>query len=135
MREIYSQASCVLAWLGRGTEIGDEAMSLVPPLSLPVGPEMSHIRDMLLDGYASNKCIWEKFGDGLLDCSFWSRLWIVQEISLARQIFLMCGNAILTWEAFTLLLKFSEAAALNIHSSPVLTRIFSAHRCPPPPTV
>lgn len=42
--------------------------------------------------------------DGLGWRSFWKRLWIVQEIRLARRLEILCGDSKIDWESFFLLL-------------------------------
>lgn len=40
--------------------------------------------------------------------SYWSRIWIVQEILLGRKVFLHCGLDIAEWRAFYFVLKYHK---------------------------
>lgn len=120
MREIYSNASRVLAWLGESTEISNQAMNFFNGLELFEFRDEVQLRDILLAADSADNSPWQKFGDGLLNRSFWSRLWVVQEVVLARQILLMCGEGVMEWEWFTSLLKFAQNAGLRIHQIPSL---------------
>jgi hypothetical protein len=81
MKPVYQHAKNVIAWIGleeRGSEIiFDFADQLQPTgpksltdISLPLGMELS----------------------SLLQREYWSRVWIIQEIALARKVTIHCGR-------------------------------------------
>lgn len=81
MADIYSQAACVLVWLGTATQQSRTAMA-----------HLRKLKGMLYDkrkpsvsqmARSPNK--WAALL-GLLQNSYWSRVWIVQEIGLANKI-------------------------------------------------
>jgi hypothetical protein len=43
----------------------------------------------------------------IFDREFWQRVWVVQEISFARTIYLMCGPTLCDWEHFIIVAFFS----------------------------
>ncbi|CZR68303.1 uncharacterized protein PAC_18202 [Phialocephala subalpina] len=95
MGQIFSNADFMIAWLGLESDRSVEAMQaistyrpkLLPvPLSIGPLPLPQHLRDML-----------NIFGS----LKYWSRLWIVQEIMLAKDILISWGNEFLPWYKVT----------------------------------
>ena len=93
MRQIYSLAETVLVWLGELVEDDEkEAFSALPSLSatisgldLPAGAYI--MQDLEHHGLPpSSSSIWPGVNKLLTRPSWWSRLWPVQEIILARRI-------------------------------------------------
>lgn len=78
MREIYGNATEVIAWLGPPEQMLQEALVDIGAGSQPQGGHDAPHHH-------------------LQRCTYWTRLWIVQEILLARGIRLMCGNVSLDW--------------------------------------
>lgn len=84
MGDIYLRAVCVVAWLG------------------PAGDES----DLAIDDWRNaDDWEYEKLTDSshgvnaqlaLLNRSYWQRLWIVQEMALARKRFLLCGQSVVS---------------------------------------
>ncbi|KAK0652647.1 heterokaryon incompatibility protein-domain-containing protein [Cercophora newfieldiana] len=77
MKSIYSQAELVLVWLGEGN----------------------------LGSFEENG--WDSgwFSGLLFERRYWGRLWVIQELLLARRTLLMCGNDVLQWSKFADCLK------------------------------
>lgn len=73
MGRIYSQAEEVLVWLGSSDANDDEA-----------------IKSMMDDGRASYLFSGSKSAS-LFEKPYWRRLWIVQEVLLAKQLVILCG--------------------------------------------
>ena len=105
MKEIYNKASLVVAWLGKGDDTMDEAMDAACLIHryflknvdgeprLQRSDEFScrngiHYRDVPQTQPTVE--VWEKAGK-LLRCSYFSRLWIVQEIVVAHRAQVVCG--------------------------------------------
>lgn len=91
MRQIFSNADFTIAWLGIESDCSVEVMQAISdyepdmtpvPLSFGKPPLPRHLGNML-----------NIFG-GL---TYWSRLWIVQEIILANDILVVWGNELLPW--------------------------------------
>ncbi|KAG9239502.1 heterokaryon incompatibility protein-domain-containing protein, partial [Amylocarpus encephaloides] len=84
MGQIYHTATEVIVWLGRRILDSDLAMRWLcrgkaPDLGGPLGNSYSWTRE---EGIALL---------GLFQRDYWTRVWIVQEITNARQITVMCG--------------------------------------------
>jgi len=92
MGDIFQRAVQVIMWLGASDETSDRAMEIIrtkgsnchglPATSLHPGPSL------LSEGEIVGK---------LLSRPYFSRLWIVQEVLLARQAKILCGRARLDW--------------------------------------
>jgi hypothetical protein len=98
MRYVFSQAHMVLGWLGEAPEgLHDswEVMQRLPaalaPLKGMIGPPL----DLQCSSESIEK-MWPILND-LLGCSFFKRLWIVQEVALARAVSLLCGDLLFSW--------------------------------------
>lgn len=76
MQRIYREAEGVLIWLGDTGSGGDEAMR--------AWSDASQIRNDLRDQIKKNP--------------YWARLWVAQEIHLARRICILCSDSRLQWE-------------------------------------
>ncbi|KAI4644489.1 hypothetical protein J4E93_006394 [Alternaria ventricosa] len=91
MREIYTQACSVWIWLG---EADDATMSDVA---------MQYLKTRVaLDGNDVNpKKLWNarkaKAILGLCEKEYWKRIWIVQEVLLAREAKVLCGGHCVQW--------------------------------------
>ena len=85
--DIYSQAERVIAWLGLETEASQTAFKF-----LATSYERSHFnrRENVEDPG------WNAMEDGCKR-DYWKRVWIVQEICLAQQVVIMCGNTQVPW--------------------------------------
>jgi hypothetical protein len=110
MRDIYSLADTVQVWLGKADENSYTAMDLVGQLAEVVqDPE-----DMLANGLQnSHRDTWEELFEAskpstiralnqLFQRSWWTRVWVVQELSLANQVRarVRCGHRTLKWLDF-----------------------------------
>lgn len=95
MTEIYRMVTGAMAWLGRENGHSRAAMELFSELD-------SDIRD----GRVSVNTMEERIAFGLFDLlyaakwealcvllqrSYWRRLWIIREITVAREVVLLCG--------------------------------------------
>ncbi|KAI1387558.1 HET-domain-containing protein [Hypoxylon trugodes] len=94
MREIFSKASQVLIYLGPAARRSDDAMEALGRLSsLP--PAMAHNPEPeLSDG--------QNFGlERLFERRYFSRIWIIQEIAMAKAITFYCGEKGASWSSFS----------------------------------
>jgi hypothetical protein len=88
---IFPNADLMISWLSRESDRSIEVMQAIrighyiPPTPFAIGPPPlpQHLRDML-DIFARLK--------------YWSRLWIVQEVILAKDILVGWGNMFLPWQ-------------------------------------
>lgn len=88
MSEIYSTATIVLSWLGgpeRNSEIALRYLQCVNKVQCHS------------PSYLEKKAIEDPF-----QRVYWSRLWIIQEILLAREVLIMCGELSVDWNSIIL---------------------------------
>jgi hypothetical protein len=90
MSAIYAKAKEVHAWLGPATEYSTEGLELLNryqtneyhnPMNHGPGPVFSSASRSAVLGLQQ-----------LLSCTYWTRLWVVQEVYLARVLVLRCGS-------------------------------------------
>ncbi len=114
MREIYSPAEEVLVWLGSGDRNTVEAIAACQDIMLSIQSVLS------LSGFdfetlgVTNPDPWSGFQarpmtdtelNGLIDIMqrpWWDRVWVVQEVCLAREAKVIVGCSIMKWSKFTL---------------------------------
>ncbi|KAF5591266.1 heterokaryon incompatibility het-6 [Fusarium pseudoanthophilum] len=89
MRDIYSRATAVFAWLGPGfpdSDLAMEALQHNEPESLSnAEPAPTQTR------LALNR---------LFNNPYFTRLWVVQEFILAKDLWILCGAQMCTWTQF-----------------------------------
>jgi len=97
MREIFSRASNVWAWLGREAKNSNLAMDFLARLAR--GADDEHIGEWLANEafQPSNYPTWEALRC-LMSREWWKRAWIVQEFALAQQVTFLCGDRRLSAE-------------------------------------
>lgn len=83
MWRVYSQAVCVLAWLGQPTDRLSVTFAVAQSLDE-------------LDPETFEECV-PLVCDGLDSCGYFDRVWIVPEILGGENIWLMCGSMLLDW--------------------------------------
>jgi hypothetical protein len=99
MSQIYRKANVVLVWLGERSQNSSGTLSAIHMISTCMN---SSSRLPYLAGR-------EKVWDGLVELSqrrYWTRIWIVQEITVARELELFCGDEKVAWRAFATACKF-----------------------------
>ncbi len=101
MREIYSRAWSVIAWLGCEKDDSAKAIAFMDKLADYSRQSTTELRDVLaIDPRFVEQGTW--LGLKLLsDRPYWCRLWIVQELALgAADVVLVCGKDSIDWERF-----------------------------------
>ncbi|KXT11105.1 hypothetical protein AC579_656 [Pseudocercospora musae] len=92
MAEIYSKAHRVLVWLGDGDARTKSAIRLANDI-VGANPDASTVG--LYD--VSRAKAWSDFGY-LVRSSWFSRRWVIQELALAQEATVHCGNDEIHWE-------------------------------------
>ncbi|PWY84033.1 TPR-like protein [Aspergillus eucalypticola CBS 122712] len=82
MRDIYAGAELTVVWLGQATDSSDLAIEYIANPGLPAQETKSAL---------------EKALQSLLEQPYWSRIWIVQELMLAKDVMLYCGTKSFSW--------------------------------------
>lgn len=102
MPEIYSTAESVYAWLGEGDADCIYAMKYAHNLAT---------NGAMLTAVPTAKIVSEYF-ERLFFLPYWSRVWVIQECVLAKQLWLLCSSQLIIWEdvaaAFDRLLDVSK---------------------------
>ncbi|KAI9154755.1 Ubiquitin carboxyl-terminal hydrolase [Paramyrothecium foliicola] len=91
MGEIYRQATRVLVWLGQSSESSRAAFSFV---------RQSYERSPFNRTELMHDPGWQHL-NALAQNSYWSRVWIVQEICLGSRVLVMCGDDEIPWAHIT----------------------------------
>lgn len=105
MRAIYSGARRVLSWLGLAPSWTIIA-ELFDSMKL-------HYRNCISSHAADGECsaFYEAKLIGTLryltELPYWSRIWIVQEVVVASNLTLMCGEAMIPWRVFARFVKLA----------------------------
>lgn len=104
MGSIYSLASSVKIWLGEASEDSDLAMDFVEELRIFLlrPPWRAYESSRLWDKPSTTPGSpnWTALKH-LMERSWFSRIWVVQEVALAKSAEVMCGEKTLTWETFS----------------------------------
>ncbi len=100
MQRIYRAARQVLVWLGPH---GDSSDLVFDFCNQPKRPQPNHeIYNLMKSGRESENTleseVTSKAIETLLYREYWQRLWVVQEVLLARNVTLHCGNSCASWE-------------------------------------
>ena len=91
MAEIYSRAKDVLMWLGKEYKQSNVAMEFIPQL------KQYEQSEALLS--QTTRTQWTAFAD-LIKREYFSRRWVVQEVALANNRYVLCGSKSLPWSDF-----------------------------------
>lgn len=93
LRDIFSKASRVLMYLGPSMKHSDDAMQALVAIS----SLKSHEPDAKLT-HLEGQAI-----DNLFLRRYFSRIWVIQEVAVARKVIMYCGDLSLTWSSFNTL--------------------------------
>lgn len=96
MAEIYSKAEDVLIWLGKEYNASSMAMDFIPTIL-----DLEH-SDVLISKEPKQ---WTALAD-LMKREWFSRRWVVQELVLAKNRYLYCGDKSLNWSDFERAISF-----------------------------
>jgi Heterokaryon incompatibility protein (HET) len=114
MKDIYSNAQKVIAWLGREQAFTKRAFDFVEELAKVLEENVETNHQAVSDWIVSHTsplfatCSWMALAE-LLNQSYWRRAWIVQEVVLSQETIIMGGKCTLPW-------GFFRAASLTFYS-------------------
>jgi hypothetical protein len=92
MANIYSRASNVCVWLGESNQDGEAAMKFIPEIL-----DLSHFTNTVQD--QATWLQWKALVD-LMRRPWFSRLWMLQNIAVAREASVHCGDQVVHWADF-----------------------------------
>ncbi|KAH8599334.1 heterokaryon incompatibility protein-domain-containing protein [Bisporella sp. PMI_857] len=113
MGRIYASAANVVVWLGLGTADSDTALDFMNEIGGSFGPNNTLPSHFL---HPKQTPKWFSFFR-LFNRPWFSRRWIIQEISLARTAILCCSNRAVPWRFLNLVLMFHQSCAKEISGS------------------
>jgi hypothetical protein len=93
MWEIYSKATRVCIWLGPTEGQSDHAMKFIREIVKDLGEVENLVRDR------SRTQNWHDLAE-LLMRAWFSRRWVIQELALAKDATVLCGNEETSWDDF-----------------------------------
>jgi hypothetical protein len=117
MRRIYTSAHRVLIWLGPNSGNSWEAMMLIPKLLrakeiqaaknstrifMEMGAQEKKDLGLPLDMNSAYPAL-----RALLKRTWFTRMWIIQEVAVSREAILVCGNWDCTWADFTAAIDYA----------------------------
>ncbi|EXJ70981.1 uncharacterized protein A1O5_05974 [Cladophialophora psammophila CBS 110553] len=138
MKNIYQTAANVLVWLGPSDDKTDRLFDFLQDLCIPDSAENAarsvaqltleqwkHYQDKV---FGAGVPVWEAC-EALSKRTYWSRTWILQEILLANQPLIFCGDNKVPWQAWAILLdtldknpvEFVKIWAPDIWGSPAMS--------------
>ena len=130
MHQIFANAQLVIVWLGKPSVDSDLAMSFVKMIhdcfNPPVDPDEEEQNidwigsfgqarvgsELIRPNYSHS---WVAF-HRLLNRSWWSRAWVMQELLVAKRVVICCGHASASWMAFRVAIPVTRMANSEIVS-------------------
>lgn len=104
MDRIYGQARTVTAWLGEADSHTNPALQLLEIFSeTPITEHLSAETTSLILETPSDQ--WLSLSS-LLSRPYFKRAWVVQEVALAKQLSILCGDRVIPWEHLVHFSKF-----------------------------
>ncbi|RMZ87455.1 hypothetical protein DV736_g5315, partial [Chaetothyriales sp. CBS 134916] len=125
MNRIYPSAARVLVWLGDEADGSDPALRFLQFVHERVGSGRDGEEDDDRGGNSPVRVFTNLFGNDdqmhvwtalqrLCERDYWTRLWIIQEVLLAKELVLFCGERTLSWDAF----KYACAGPATVKGFP-----------------
>lgn len=98
MRHIYNYAEEVIIWLGETSHFKhiDSSDTAMDMLADPSSWMETYILMSPEDFYKATEIV-----ESILSSDYWTRIWIVQEIVVAKRISVYCGSKRLGWQSLT----------------------------------
>lgn len=96
MDYIYTRASTVLIWLGRGTpEVQKGYLEVSKSMDFPL-----YLSSKQRQSVARNKQSCQNWQQWVYRRSHWTRLWVIQEIGLSKRLRVCIGRQSESWDCF-----------------------------------
>ncbi|OAK98292.1 HET-domain-containing protein, partial [Phaeosphaeriaceae sp. SRC1lsM3a] len=99
MGHIYSKATSVAVWLGPEADESELAMDLLQDVSddqvSPARERATQERIRSTTKYPESAALF-----ALFKREYWKRLWCIQEVLLAKQTMVYCGDAVYPWDIY-----------------------------------
>jgi hypothetical protein len=111
MRYIYARAMNVIVWLGPETDDSRIAIEDLNQNRLAILDGLSRRRNHRIKQTFNDA--WTKFEVGILGRPYWRRVWVVQEIALAKTITVACGPSVIDWNLLVAAVKMKQTEMLQ----------------------
>jgi hypothetical protein len=95
MAKIFGRADCVRIWLGDSDPSSDLAILFIKQQIL----QLQHFDDLSSSTASSDK--WRALLE-LMQRDWFSRRWVIQEVTLAKKAIIHCGKTKLAWTKFAI---------------------------------
>lgn len=137
MSLIYGRAARSLVWLGEGTEQSRKAFKLVNQIITKTKEMMgSNTSDELEKAFLADRFglrswspeDWDSLKAVFCDHKVWTRIWIVQEMILAKKITFVCGNESTLWVGLAALSTFMATLAKERSNSDIVGNLSAVMR-------
>ncbi|KAI8941232.1 hypothetical protein NX059_002467 [Plenodomus lindquistii] len=110
MPDIYTRAVRVVAFLGAASGDSDVAMDFIIDDANPIQR----------NGRPSISPLQRRAINGILERPYFTRVWILQEVMLAKEVHAVIGDRSVDWRSFTASVYYVQISA-NMHVIPVYT--------------
>lgn len=119
MGQIFQSAAMVLSWLGAANPEVEQAFDLMSSVwsSSPSEDESDRLPALRPD--QSEDDMWRCVAE-LCVYPYWNRVWVVQEILLSTNNYLLCGQKTLPWQVFA---NFISLVSIRFSCPPQYSRI------------
>ena len=126
MFDIYKYALRVLLWLGEGDQDSDRAMTLMN--KYPVLFPREQAGSGVVERYAAFQGMqfqgnWQALEQGFFTRPCWNRIWIVQEVAVAKEVIVVCGSYTIPWYVLSSYVKHSNEKSPQSHPCKVIDGI------------
>ena len=109
MKDIYGRAEKVIIWLGRAPVQLGPAIEIIRDLGAAQGPQIGQ--------YSVRPDDWQRPVQELLNRSWWSRVWTIQEVALSREAVVRSGSFEIPWNDLSAFLQRNKDIE-DLHVSP-----------------
>ena len=119
MGKVYASAEKVIAWLGPAANNSDDAIEFIDHLHNTLtemrqqdpAPKIQSLPDRPGCGHPSAS--WIALAH-LLERPWFQRMWIIQEVILAADVSILCGDKMLTWDRLSNLITRLSGRGLDV---------------------
>jgi hypothetical protein len=115
MKNIYKCAMAVFVWFGEERPTTTLAIKFLAE-HITVDPARGSIKHDLDTTRNDPKCApaWDAIGQDLLKRPWWRRIWVIQEIALARRATIFCGRSAFPWNMLVVAVQFARDHNMQI---------------------
>lgn len=128
MSDIYTAADLVVVWLGLAADDSNTAVDFIANPKANWNREGWDLISPIGQAIRMNNTI-EKAVVALLERRYWRRMWIVQELCLAREILVLCGTRALAWHHLSSFVELLSRASNSRYTTAEARDTRQAHGC------